>query len=452
MNQREMDIRRAYGSPDSFHQRTSLTVRFQICSILGSKYGKLGKPMNIRMISIQKSWVLCKSANAVTACFLLAAIIFCLPARADLIGRWHFDETSGSAAKDSIADNDGVLSGDAAFAAVGISGNAVGMSRAGNGFVNFGDIFPFTSGDFSYSFWVMMAQGDRQELTVSVGKHVTHSSANGHFVGINAWGSRGQNDKAWFYMSSGIGEELISTTSVNDGEWHHIVVTYESLGQASLYVDGGSPEMSRSTVPTPIMFSSGDFYVGAVNWRGDGPQGQFDGYIDELQIYDHALSAEEVQSLYENPAGNQKDVQINAGLNDAWYNPETDGQGFFITVFPDLNFVSMAWFTYDTELPADDAQANLGDSGHRWLTAVGPIAGNQAVMQIEMTSGGLFDTATLVERTDPPGSDGTIVLTFTSCNSGTVEYDIPSINRSGTVPIQRVAGDNIMLCETLNTV
>ena len=252
-------------------------------------------------------------------------------------------------------------------------------------------------------------------------------------------------------MSSGIGEELIPTTSVSDGEWHHIVVTYESFGLASLYVDGGSPEMSRSTVPTPIMFSSGDFYVGAVNWRDDGPQGQFDGYIDELQIYDHALSAEEVQFLFENPAGNQSVVQINAGLNDAWYNPETDGQGFFITVFPDLNYVSMAWFTYDTVLPADDAQANLGDPGHRWLTAVGPISGNQVIMNIEMTSGGLFDTATLIDRTDPPGSDGTIILTFTSCSSGTVEYDIPSINSSGTVPIQRVAGDNIVLCEALNT-
>ena len=142
---------------------------------------------------------------------------------------------------------------------------------------------------------------------------------------------------------------------------------------------------------------------------------------------------------------------INPGLNDAWFNPETNGQGFFITVFPDLNAISLAWFTYDTELPADDAQANLGDPGHRWMTAAGPISGNQAIMQIEMTSGGIFDTATQIDRTDPPGSDGTIVLTFNSCNTGTVEYDIPSINRSGTVPIQRVADDNITLCEVLIT-
>jgi hypothetical protein len=141
--------------------------------------------------------------------------------------------------------------------------------------------------------------------------------------------------------------------------------------------------------------------------------------------------------------------RINPGLNDAWYNPLTDGQGFYINIFPDLGVGSLSWFTYDTELPGVDATANLGDPGHRWLTAAGPIVGNQVFMEIELTSGGLFDTFTEITRTDPPGSDGTIILTFEGCNSATVEYDIPSINRQGIVPIRRVANDNIVICEAL---
>ncbi len=137
--------------------------------------------------------------------------------------------------------------------------------------------------------------------------------------------------------------------------------------------------------------------------------------------------------------------QINAGLNDAWFNPSTDGQGFFITVFPDLGLVLLAWFTYDTELPADDVEAILGDPGHRWLTAVGQIDGNQAVLDIEIASGGIFDTSSEIQRS----LDGTITLTFEHCNSGTVDYSIPSINRQGSVPIVRVARDNVALCETL---
>jgi hypothetical protein len=118
-------------------------------------------------------------------------------------------------------------------------------------------------------------------------------------------------------------------------------------------------------------------------------------------------------------------------------------------VFPVLNLVNLAWFTYDTELPEDESIANLGSAGHRWLTALGPIEGDTAVLNIDIASGGLFDTATEVEHTDPPGSDGTIILSFSDCNSGLIEYDIPSINRQGSVPIQRVANDNIALCEAL---
>ena len=136
----------------------------------------------------------------------------------------------------------------------------------------------------------------------------------------------------------------------------------------------------------------------------------------------------------------ESSFQMNAGLNDAWFYPVTDGQGFFITVFPDLGLVSLAWFTYDTELVVGDA--NLGDVGHRWLTALGSIDGNRSVMAIDIASGGLFDTTTEITHTP----DGSIILTFTGCNAGTVEYDIPSIDQQGTVPIQRIASDNIGLC------
>jgi hypothetical protein len=70
-------------------------------------------------------------------------------------------------------------------------------------------------------------------------------------------------------------------------------------------------------------------------------------------------------------------------------------------------------------------------------------------MNIDIASGGIFDTATDIQHTDPPGSDGTIILTFDSCNSGTIDYDITSINQQGTVPIRRVADDNIVICEAL---
>ena len=139
---------------------------------------------------------------------------------------------------------------------------------------------------------------------------------------------------------------------------------------------------------------------------------------------------------------------INPGLNDAWYNPDTDGQGFFIIVYPEIQLLFLSWFTYDTERPDGEVTANLGDPGHRWLTAQGNYADDEAVLDITITSGGVFDSGV---PAPVPAPDGTMVVTFTGCNQGTVAYDIPSIGRQGVVPIQRIALDNVALCEELNT-
>ena len=148
--------------------------------------------------------------------------------------------------------------------------------------------------------------------------------------------------------------------------------------------------------------------------------------------------------------GNQ--FEINAGLNDAWHNPQTFGQGFFITVLPFPNPPSrgkkmfLAWFTYDIERPPVNVTAMLGEPGHRWLTAYGDYSGNTATLDIEITQGGVFDSAT------PPttqGLDGVITLTFTDCANGILSYNIPSLPKSGVIPIERISDENVPLCESM---
>ncbi len=136
--------------------------------------------------------------------------------------------------------------------------------------------------------------------------------------------------------------------------------------------------------------------------------------------------------------------QINSGLNDVWFNPDTPGQGFFINVFPGDGNIFLGWFTFDTERPPADVTAILGDPGARWLTAFGAYAENEAVLDIELTYGGVFDSPTPVPTQTLYGN---IILEFSSCSAGTVTYDIPSINLHGVIPIERITLDNVGLCE-----
>jgi hypothetical protein len=142
-------------------------------------------------------------------------------------------------------------------------------------------------------------------------------------------------------------------------------------------------------------------------------------------------------------------IQINAGFNDAWYNPLTAGQGFLIAVFPDNQQMFLAWFTYDTERPPEDVQAILGEPGHRWLTAQGPYEGDTANLTIFVTEGGVFDSAEPAAATDLDG-DGLLKLEFANCSEGLVSYEITSLGISGEIPIQRIVPDNISLCESLD--
>jgi hypothetical protein len=140
-------------------------------------------------------------------------------------------------------------------------------------------------------------------------------------------------------------------------------------------------------------------------------------------------------------------LSINAGLNDAWFNLDTNGQGFLIIIFPEIQQMFVAWFTYDTERPPEDVTALLGEPGHRWLTAQGAYEENIAQLEVFVTSGGIFDSPFPETVTEP---DGEITLEFSTCNAGTLTYDIASIDRQGVVPIERITLDNVPLCYLLN--
>ncbi len=151
--------------------------------------------------------------------------------------------------------------------------------------------------------------------------------------------------------------------------------------------------------------------------------------------------------LSDGPPKPEPSFAINAGFNDAWFNPATSGQGFFIIVFEETGIVFLAWFTYDVERPPADVSAILGEPGHRWITAQGPYQGDSATLDVFVSSGGVFDSA--VPVVGPPVKDGTMTIKWTGCNAGVLTYDIPSIGMVGSIPIERIVLDNVPLCEAL---
>lgn len=178
----------------------------------------------------------------------------------------------------------------------------------------------------------------------------------------------------------------------------------------------------------------------------DNPRGLALDARDRLIVADSDNAR--IQFLQVSYVGDDPVFRINAGLNDAWYNSATAGQGVLLTVYPGIRQVFLAWFTYDVERPPAEVTALLGDPGHRWLTAQGPYETDTAELTVYMTKGGVFDAAEPAAETDPEGI-GTITLEFADCNAALMSYQIPSLGLSGEIPLQRIVTDNQSLCETL---
>ncbi len=115
-------------------------------------------------------------------------------------------------------------------------------------------------------------------------------------------------------------------------------------------------------------------------------------------------------------------------------------------MFGNIGQLFLAWFTYDLERPDGSVTAQIGDPGHRWLTAFGKYTWNSADLAVEWTEGGVFDAGSPATAQTV---DGSILLEFAGCNSGTITYDLGTNNANGVVPIQRIANDNVAMCEAL---
>ena len=138
--------------------------------------------------------------------------------------------------------------------------------------------------------------------------------------------------------------------------------------------------------------------------------------------------------------------KINSGLSDAWFFPDTAGQGFFIIVWEDSKLIFLAWFTYDTERPPEDVSAILGEPGHRWLTALGPFDGDTAVLDVFLSSGMVFDSGEPPVTTEQM-EGATIEIVWSDCKTGLVTYNIPSLGLMGEIPIERIVEDKVAACE-----
>jgi hypothetical protein len=100
----------------------------------------------------------------------------------------------------------------------------------------------------------------------------------------------GINNNGYLDWTKQAGIDYTSSKYVADGAWHHGVVTFNN-GNLKLYADGVNVGNWSGVTLT---VTSGKTYIGQ---RGDNVE-FFNGLIDEVRIYNRALSEEEIKAHF----------------------------------------------------------------------------------------------------------------------------------------------------------
>jgi hypothetical protein len=207
------------------------------------------------------------------------------------VGKWTFDETSGTVAADSVGSHDLTLQNGAGFAP-GLSGNALALNGVNQFAESSGTLIPTGNTNYSVSAWVKLnAVGDAFQTVAS-----EDGDANSAFF-LQYSGA----DKRWAFSFASIRALATTVGQPVANTWYHLVgVRDVSNSKLSIYVDGklaGSVGILGGGDK-----GTGNFDIGRGKFGGN-PVDYLNGLVDSAKIFDRALSASEVTALSAAGAG-----------------------------------------------------------------------------------------------------------------------------------------------------
>lgn len=203
----------------------------------------------------------------------------------DVVGDWHFDENAGATAYDySGWGNNGTING-AAWAS-GKYNPALSLDGSNDNVV-VNDSDSLKPDKVTLEAWVKRS-GTPGTYKYIAGKHF---SGNNGSYNLYTGGSGGLR----FYIGYSSTQWIPSPDAgagIWDGNWHHIVGTYDGV-KVRLYKDG--VEVGSGTSATQsIDYNTDKFYIGSY---GNGYY--FSGLVDEVRVYSKALNGAEILQRYQ---------------------------------------------------------------------------------------------------------------------------------------------------------
>jgi len=205
-----------------------------------------------------------------------------------LVARWKLDETSGAVARDSAGGHDGTLHGDPAWMPAGGKRRGALAFDGVDDYVNCGrgGVFDIRNeitvsawikvDDFAESWCPIVTKGDsawRLQSARIDRPGTLEFACTGLAVPYTQWGN------------------VLGNIRIDDGRWHHAAGTYDGA-RISLYIDG---VLDVTSIASGYI-NANDYDV-FIAGNAEKPTRFFGGLIDDVRVYNYALSPDEIATL-----------------------------------------------------------------------------------------------------------------------------------------------------------
>ncbi|KKU82672.1 MAG: hypothetical protein UY11_C0041G0001, partial [Candidatus Amesbacteria bacterium GW2011_GWC2_47_8] len=379
-----------------------------------------------------------------------------------LVGYWKMDEASwtNDCTATSVTDSSGnANNGKACPASTGPTGGATG--KFGNGgifdgsddYVEVGGATNLNLSTITISAWIK-PNGAQNSYDRILEKNYTTS----YYLGLDSTGTR---FKGIFANSSAPYGTLDSSTTFSSGTWYHVVITHNGTTDV-LYVNG----IQEATQNNNVTLNESATIV-KIGRQGPGATGYFTGSIDDVRIYNRALSGVEVRALYSwapGPVGywNFEEGQgtsvadrsgnANTGTwagtgTTHWTSGKYGKAGYFNGTDDDVNFGTSSLFDMGLGNMTLEAWASFPSVGSNYGDIIGKGGWNNALSYgiVNNAVGANCVIAYLANTATPPGDRK--LASDSACTAvNTWHHYAATFNRSGNMilyvdGIQKAATD-----------
>jgi len=249
---------------------------------LGGKIMKRKNKLNYKIARIFIATILISSVLAVT-------VSVSADTPSGMVSYWKFDESSGTTASDSYGSNSGTISG--ATWTTGISGSALSFDGV-NDYVLVPDdaSIDFGTGDFTLEAWICRESSGSNHMIIDK-REVTQACGYLMGIGIDNKVHIAAKDTSLHFV------EIAGTTTISNNAWYHIVGVFDRDGNGQIYINGELDNSGSITSASGNLATNANLYIGYKSVI-QSAWGCFDGCIDEVRVYNRALTSNEISEHY----------------------------------------------------------------------------------------------------------------------------------------------------------